>query len=505
LPRSLPGLPAVRRELTVKVWEPGEQVPSTVKAYRQNKYHIYLPRDYGASLCGRWGLAVDDQTVVGAKLIDLPPIPLWPEQIKPVEMMVLATKYDYDVCLKSKAGTGKTVMSLEAARRLGRATLIVVDTNFLADQWVEAIEKFFSAANPNIGRIQGPKIDIGKNGFTIGMLQTLYDKSLKAELRKYFGTVIFDECHGTGAPQFNRVLYKFPAQTRFGITATPRDGALGKVIKWHLGTVKIKTETKHRPSRVYYLESDSVYSWYANISPKTGRFINEIAGDGVRNLLLAKAIQYLYERDRDSLIISDRIEQLEGLMALCYYNGIPEEDMGLCAAHHHTYRYAKDLKPERRPRNLEKGCDYTPVLMQMVKKRAPKPKLDEAKQRRLIFATYSIFHKGVDVPRLSAGLDCTPRSGFEQTHGRILRSGKGKKVPIWITVRDVNSYRAEYQFANRIAELAKSNVEVFRWHPDKGVQRRDAKELRREASDNCKKLKQMRIETRHDRHYMTET
>jgi len=502
LPRLTPGLPSVRRELTVKVWEPGEHVPLTVKAYRQNKDWIYLPRVYGIDLCAKWGIAVEDRTCRGQKLRELPPIKLWHEQVKPVEEMVLASKYDFDVQMQSKAGTGKTIMALEAARRIGRTLLVIVDTNFLRDQWGEQIEEHFGISADEVGVIQGTKINLAENFITIGMLQTLYNKKLPINVRKHFGTVVFDECHGTGAPQFNKVLYKFPAQTRFGITATPRDGTLGKIIRWHLGPVQVKTTTRHRPSKVYYLESDTVYSWYANISPKTGRFINEIAGDGTRNLLLSKAIRYLYDRDRDSLIISDRIEQLEALMALCYYGGIPEEDMGLCAAHNHTYRYAKDLKPNRKPQFLEKECGYTPVIMQMVRKRAPKAKLDEAKKCKLIFATYSIFHKGVDVPRLSAGLDCTPRSGFEQTHGRILRSGLGKKVPIWITVRDINSYRAEYQFANRIAELAKSNVEVFRWHPDKGVQSRDAKELRQEASDNCKRLKQTRIVTTRDDNYM---
>lgn len=505
LPRLTPGLPSVRRELTVKVWEPGEQVPLTLKSYRQNRNWIYLPRDYGIKLCERWGIAVEDRTCRGGELRDLPPIKLWHEQVKPVAEMVLASKYDFDVQMQSKAATGKTVMALEVARQLGRTTLIVVDTNFLRDQWAERIEQHFGISSDEVGIIQGTKTDISDDFFTVAMLQTLYNRKLPMSVRRAFGTVVFDECHGTGAPQFNQVLYKFPAQARFGVTATPRNGALGKIIKWHIGSVKVKTKTKHRPSKVYYLESDTVYSWYANISPKTGRFINEIAGDGVRNLLLAKVIRYLYDYERDSLIISDRIEQLEALMALCLYSGIPQEAMGLCTAHRHIYKYAKDLKPIRKPDFLEKGCEYTPVMMQMVKKRASKAKLDEAKGRQIIFATYAIFHKGVDVPRLSAGLDCTPRSGFEQTHGRILRLGKGKKVPIWITMRDISSYRAEYQFANRIAELVKSNVEVFRWHPDKGVQRRDAGELKREASDNSKRLKLLRIGTTNDGSFTIQT
>lgn len=495
LPRLTPGLPSIRKELTVKVYSPGETVARVVKAYRQNRDWIYLPRTYGAELCERWGLSVEDHTSRGAKLRSLPAIDLWPEQVTPVEKMMLATKYDFDFQVKSVTGSGKTVMALEVARRLGRTTLIVVDTNFLRDQWVERIEEHFSIPADEVGCIQGKTIDIGKNGFTVGMMQTLYNKKLPTDIRRYFGTVIFDECHGTGAPEFNRVLYRFPAQVRFGVTAVPRPGVLGKVIRWHIGDVQIKTTTRHRESKVYYLESDSIYSWYANISPKTGRFINEIAGDGERNLKLAEVIKWIYEHERDALIISDRIEQLEGLMALCSFMGIPEEAMGQCTAHYHVYKYAKELKPPRKPKFLEKGCEYTPVALQMVKKRSSKAKLEEGKQRQLIFATFSIFAKGVDVPRLNTGLDCTPRSSFENTHGRILRSGKGKKVPIWITVRDVSSYRAEYQFAIRLKELTKSNVEVFRWRPNKGVQNRNAKALVQEANDNCKRLKLLKTGT----------
>lgn len=498
----MPGLSSVRRDLTVKVWEPGEQIPTTVKAYRQNADWIYLPRKFGIDLCGTLNIPVKDRTSEGEPLRKLRKIKPWVAQVTAIEKMVLAAAYEYDVQLKSATASGKTIMALEVARRLGRTLLVVVDTNFLADQWMERIEKHFGISGDKVGRIQGKTIDVAENFITIGMLQTLYNKPLNADIRRYFGTVVFDECQSTGAPQFNRVLYRFPARVRMGITATPRDGALGKIVKWHMGKIQVETKTKHKPSRVYYFESDTVYSWYANISPKTGRFINEVAGDGMRNLKLVEAILWIHERDRDAIMISDRIEQLESLMALCRYAGISDEDMGLCTAHRHTYKYAKDLQPERKPQDLEKGCEYTPVIMQMVKQRNSKADLVVAKSKKLIFATYAIFAKGVDVPRLSAGLDCTPRSSFVQTHGRILRSGKGKKVPIWITVRDTSSYRAEYQFEKRISELAKSNVEVFRWRHDKGVQRRDVKELRREAGDNCKKLKSRKIVTSRDNNYM---
>ena len=112
---------------------------------------------------------------------------------------------------------------------------------------------------------------------------------------------------------------------------------------------------------------------------------------------------------------------------------------------------------------------------------------------RVIFATYGMFSKGVDLPRLSAGIDCTPRSQAQQVHGRILRKHPGKLSPIWMTCLDINSYRTNYQFAQRIDEYQKSNANIYEWDFDKGIRKQDFQQLRLGALNRSSDLKTARI------------
>jgi hypothetical protein len=485
------------RTLKVRVYSPGEEDPRTVHAWVRRDGYVAIPRQYGMAYVG-----LDHDTSLPSyyeighhRLPDL-----WDYQTPWVDDLVDKALLLGDVVAMAATGKGKTVMSLYAACRLGLTTLIVVDQEFLRDQWIDTLKTLYSVHEDDIGLIQGPVCDVEGKSFVIGMIQTLYNRPRDLFLESYFGTVIYDECHTVGAPQFSKVLFMFNAAHRIAVSATPKRGdALDKILQWHLGPVRVVLEDKHDPSKVRYLESDGIYSWYANISPKVGRFVNEIVEDGKRNALLADAILWLYESGRDVLAVSDRIEHLENLMAYCAYMGIPEEDMGVVSGYYHVWGYAKDPNPKRKPEHWEKGTEYTPVSLQLIRKRTPRNTLAEIKAtRKVIFATYGMFTKGVDVPRLSGGIDCTPRSKARQVHGRILRKKEGKLTPIWVTVRDVNSFRSQYMFGQRISEYTKSNAEVYKWVLGKGVKRVDPAEIRADALRQAESLKQRKISVGRD-------
>jgi hypothetical protein len=299
----------------------------------------------------------------------------------------------------------------------------------------------------------------------------------------------------------------FSAEARFGISATiDRRDALQRIIHWNLGEVAVELTDKHDASYLYYLESDTVYSWYANISPKVGRILTEVSEDAVRNLKIVEAIKWLYESGRDVLVISDRIEQLENLKSMSYYMGIPEEDLGLYCGFSNRWGYEKNPTPKRRPRGYEKGTEYTPVRLARLRKKVPKAKLAAVLETaKVIFATFGMFAKGVDVKRLSGGIDCTPRSRAEQVHGRILRKLDGKYVPIWVTIRDTNSYRLDHQFLQRISEYVASSAEIYKWNPKHGVRLVDVRELKREVRDNISELKALNTITCADGNYTLTT
>lgn len=477
-------LSGVKKILTVKVWVPGEDDPVLVDAYLRGKGYIDVPRQYGIDMALRQGIDLDWNLSYGYELPKtLKPVNLYDYQKPFVRDLYDAVVQEHDTIGFAATGKGKTVMSLEVARRLGSTTLIIVDQEFLRDQWIKELKSMLQVPEDEIGIIQGPKCEVEGKSFCVAMIQTLYSKKLPSYVYEYFGTVIVDEAHTAGAPQFSKALLQFSAAHRFGVTATPQRGdSMQKVLHWNLGNIGAKLENKHIPSQTRYIQYEEATSWYANISPKNGRFVSELVADGKRNLILAEAIKWLYDSGRDVLTVTERVEHAENMEALCSYLGIPGEDMGVVAGTYNIWKYAKEPNPPSRPPGWQKGTEYTPVSLQLVNKKTPRDLLKERKDRcRVIHATYGMFTKGVDVPRLSAGVDLTPRSKAVQVHGRILRPQEGKLTPIWVTMRDINSKKAEYQFLQRLSEYEQSNAEVVLWRPGEGIKKKEIAKLKREV------------------------
>lgn len=475
----------------------GAEEPLYVRSYREEDGYIHVPRQFGLDYCRRQGIEYEDHTTGGEALSPPPKSPTpRPYQVEPLEELERLCEGYFDYVFRARTGWGKTVGALTLAFRLGKTTLVVVDQENLKDQWVDALVEHFGFDRKDIGVIQGKKLDYAGKPVTIAMMQTLAQKRLPPEVYDYFGFLIVDEVHVAGAPTFSSVLMDFAATHRLGVSATPkrRDG-LQKLLDYNLGRVRLWIEDQHEPSSVRIIESYSTYSWYANISPKIGRFITEIAEDSQRNLLLAEQAIMLYDTGRDVLVIGDRVEQLQQLRDLCYYLGLPEEDLGLYTKQHGVYGYVKEPKPLRNPPGHVRKTEFTPVSLKLTSKTARKADLEQVKaSARIIFATYGMFSKGVDVPRLAAGIDATPRGQAEQTHGRTLRELKGKKSTIWITVADVNSYRSLFTLAKRVADYDKNSGvlkylnqdgTVTIWHPN---------DLRAHLFEEVERLKSLRIE-----------
>lgn len=501
VPRSDPGAASLRKRLTFKHRPYGEQKSVTIRCYRQTKQSLTVPRQFGITARG---LDNHEQFEKPRRLPSYPEIRFEGEYAYQGPWVAHALRLfrggAYDVVGSAPTGKGKTVMALQVAQALGEETLIIVDQDNLREQWMERAEQHLGVNPKDIGSVGGGRERTSKSGFTVALIQSLYDRHDEIyEWSKQFGLVIIDEGHMVGAPRFSETLFMLACRRRFSISATPdRRDDLDRVIKWHLGDTQVVMDEKHSKSTVRVVENYTTTSWYANTSPKAGRYINELAADPVRNWILVDIIRWFVGHERSALILSDRIDQLQGLEAACYASGAATPDqIGIYTRDVATWRYVKDPEPPRHPIGWERKTEYTPVKLEAVRKRQRKGDLAAAMQKQIIFATYRMFSKGVDVPRLDAGLDATPRTAFEQIHGRILRGNvEGKVKPIWVTIRDVNSQRAEHQFHIRIAELHASNAEVFQWDRKRNaVKHVSALKLADEAERRSRVLKACRIET----------
>lgn len=501
VPKKLLDVEAVVREVTAKYYAMGSKTPLCVEGFVDYGDSLLLPRQYGLHLIAKLGIRADNRMSSGVPR-RFPRVVTHTGQYEYQDSFVREilgrTRHTSDFMVHAATGKGKTVVSLSVIQKLGRSAIVLVDQTNLMHQWVHECKKILGLNDRQIGIVQGTTADYVGKHVTIAMIQTLVSRSYPDEFYDYFGTVVVDEVHTAGAPTFSQALLMFSAETRFGVSATvDRRDALQKLLHWNLGDVEASLLDQHEKSYVYYVESYTVYTWYANISPKVGRILSEVSNDGDRNNTIVRIIEWLYgEAGRDILVVSDRIEQLENLLAMCAYAGIPETDMGIYSGFQSIWKFMPDPTPKRKPLGYEKGTDFCPVMLSQFRRRIPKKELDATKNtKRILFATFGMFAKGVDVPRLSAGVDCTPRSRAQQVHGRILRVQEDKPIPIWVTIRDVNSYRLERQFAQRIDEYVSSSAEVCEWNLDKGVRSLDAGELKKEAMNRCRKLQKMNIET----------
>lgn len=501
LPTESIDVRTIKNRLSVRYRRMGDEEASVVRCYQEKRGFLSVPRQYGLLLCDSMGIEVQDRMSYGTP-VTFPkfPKPRNSQQREFVDGLVDGTQQYYDFLARAHTGFGKTICALMAAARIGVTTLVIVDQDNLKDQWLSALSTHFGMTieNGHVGIVQGQTCDFEGRSVVIAMIQTLSQKRFTEELYRWAGLLIVDEYHTIGAPTFSTPLLRIAAAYRFGVSATPRKDDLKKVLAFHLGEIAVAADKQHEESSVYFAQHPTVYSWYANISPKIGRILSEVAEDGSRNLLLAEGIKWLYESGRDTIVLSDRIEQLKHLSSLCKYLGIDSEVMGLYTGEHPKYKYAKDATPRRKPIGLVQGAAYTPVSLQLIAKTVPAKKLAEVKQNALIqFATYGKAGKGYDVPRLSGGVDASPRSKAEQIHGRILREEEGKLSPIWFTVEDTGSYRLVRSFALRAQEYVKSNARIYHWI-DGELEEWQLNELTRDRNATVKHLQSLRIETLSD-------
>jgi superfamily II DNA or RNA helicase len=114
-------------------------------------------------------------------------------------------------------GAGKTVVALAAIAELGVATLVLVPTRVLLDQWARALAKVWP--HP-IGRLGD-----GDHSVAPITVSTYASATTWApRIGDRFGLVVVDEAHHVGAGCPGEILEMLIAPARLGLTATPPAG-----------------------------------------------------------------------------------------------------------------------------------------------------------------------------------------------------------------------------------------------------------------------------------------
>ena len=311
------------------------------------------------------------------------------EATRQVEAFNKAVETGHGV-LSLPCGYGKTTVALAIACALGYRTMIIVHKSFLADQWRERIQQF--APGATIGIVQQNKKQVEGCDFVIAMLQSLSQKEYSFGDFDSVGTVIVDEAHHICAKVFSQSLFKMCPRHIYGLSATPeRKDGLTKVLHWFMGPTFFAVERKNQADvEMFCVQYE--HPMFKNPPPctRTGKLslvnmITELVECRHRNEMLVNLIKKASAGTRRLLVLSDRRAHCE-MLHQCF-----PKTSGL---------YMGGMKQKD---------------------------LEASSEKKIIMATFSQAHEGLDIPALDTVILATPKSDIVQSIGRVMRETKGKK------------------------------------------------------------------------------
>jgi len=355
--------------------------------------------------------------------------------------------------------THNTVLAIYIACRLNIKTLVIVNQDFLIDQWESRIKMF---SNAKTGIIKAGKLDTFNKDIVIGSIHSISKKNYHFDTFSNFSLVIYDECHHVPAKTFSSSLFKTGFKYTIGLSATfDRTDGLVKIASWHLGDIISKVERKGTEN-VYvksfqYISRDEKFceKTMRMKDPKTGNIKKELNISGMtsdicniepRNKFICKIINQIINLEcRKVLVLSARREHLKILKGKVDSIIINKVNKGVCLKKNVTTGYCMG------------GMDKT--------------ELELSYKADVIFATFSMAAEALDIPDLNTVILSTPKKNIIQAVGRILRKpiSVGDVIPMIIDIHDELSifdkwgskrmdYYFESKFKYRIFKAFEDNV-----------------------------------------------
>lgn len=217
-------------------------IPKYISQYHEEGDLVTIPRGILVHLVEDLGreFDIDDRRVApeAEKLWPEGNVILRPDDQEPAVQSLMRHDNGF---LSAPAGSGKTVMGLEAARRTGLKALWLTHRKELKDQAIDRAEELLEIPRDRIGVLHGKQWKIGEQ-LTVGMIPTLRKRDL-AEIADEFGVVIVDEAHHVPSTTFLHVIDRFNARYLYGLTATAyRRDKLDAVMFNAIGPVVSKIE-----------------------------------------------------------------------------------------------------------------------------------------------------------------------------------------------------------------------------------------------------------------------
>ncbi len=382
------------------------QMPEPIRLWREDDHHLYVPRGY------YWGNVrrrfdppfsfspSEGRSQLRAIANPVPPRPQQTPVIEEAVQKLTATPFG-GVILEMPTASGKSFSSSEIARRIGRKTLIVVHTTVLMEQWQKELKKFFPEWE--IGRIQGPVVDVENKDVVVAMLQSV---ALKDDyplwIYREFGTIIIDEVHLSAAKEFQKVFFKFSPKYFIGLTGTmQRADRAENVFIYGIGSVvKAMDRVAILQPTIYFIDTKFVFQ---DLGPSSMldrqkvRMLSQISGNIPRNNLITQHACDAASKGRTVIVLSERVA--------------------------HVQELARRISEELARRKLN-------LLVSYMVGTSTRAEREVAAKAEILVATGQLLSVGFDKPSLDTLLFASPIQSVFQSVGRILRSHDKKKSPM---------------------------------------------------------------------------
>jgi superfamily II DNA or RNA helicase len=384
---------ALRSELTMspKVLDKFQKMVPHFPIYYESSTRFYVPRHWGQKRFGEPEACIVSEGLPLSDRITFRNT--FPPHDFQKEIMTTFLEKGANGLICVPCGYGKTFMALNLAVQLKRRFLIIVDKEFLMNQWKAEIENFIEGARVGILQANHAQIEADRYDVTICMIQTICRREFPDGFFDQYGFTIFDECHHLGASYFSKALLKIQTKWMLGLSATPdREDGLTCVFEYYLGEAVYK-KTQRAPDKeavvkaVWFDSEDPAYkeipvNWRGE--PITAKLLNQVAEFELRNQKIMTLLQeYAQDPQRFILVLSDRISQLEWIEQALNHTSLI-----------HGY-YIGGMKQSVLDNNAEK-C-------------------------QILLATYQMASEAFSVKKLNTVILATPRKNVQQSTGRIFR------------------------------------------------------------------------------------
>lgn len=338
--------------------------------------------------------------------------------------------------LELHTGFGKTLIAIYLISVLKYKTIIVVQKEFLMEQWIENITR--ALPNARIGKIQGEIIDTENKDIVIGMLQSLSMKEYPSSVFSQFGFLIVDEVHHISSQVFSKALFKLNTYYTLGLSATmDRKDKTDWVFKLFLGDI-IHQEKKREIDygvvvrAIEYKTDDSLYEGIqcdGKGNPLYSCMISRVCEHNIRTHFILK-------------LIYDTLKENEN------------QQIMVLAQNRNILNYLYDLVCQNNERN------HNNVSIGYYLGGMKKTDLKISESKKIILATYAMASEALDIKTLTTLFMITSKSDIVQSVGRILRD-KNETSPVIYDIIDSHQI-FKNQWRKRMAFYKKEGYKIIK-------------------------------------------